>query len=501
MSQGASTIHSHKLSMRCRRNLRGVSAVLGACCVAVLWAHSAIAATPAHIQFVPNWDGETDSVSVTSTPPRAGRIVVTVVAANGHVIHTIGDVHVSANTPYTAYWDGRYPNGTIVPAGSYRLVATFTADRGQASVTSTPQPVTIAMTPITIAGNPLGVRVIGASRGVMSRKAGFTETRVRIRMSSAGYLSALIVDAHGRVVRTLAAGSRLAGTGSLSWDTRNGSGVRVPDGRYTMMIAATTGQQSTPTQRVPLRVDTAAPSIRRVGSATRTATIRNGRVYVPIKLVSNEAARMEVRGIAGTGYRQRIGAGTTGILVQGSLLGIVQSQTTRSYVVKVYLTDSAGNVRAISTRIKVIGRVAPEPSHPAPPVIGGGGSGWAWPSTGCLSSGFGPRGSSFHYGLDIAAPIGTMVRAATAGTVSFAGTMGGYGNLVIIEHPGGISTRYGHLSRIDVSVGEMLARSQQVGLVGSTGHSTGPHLHFETRVEDVARDPQIVLPRPLLPSC
>ncbi len=501
MSQGASTIRRSRLPMPVRRYVRGVSVAITVCVVSLLIAQLSIAAPPASTQFVPNWDGETDSVSLTSTATHSGRLIVRVVDAHNVIVRTIADLHVTAQSSNTAYWDGRIASGAIAPAGTYRLLAVLIADSSQASVASTPQPTTIAVSSVTIAGNPLGVHVIDATRGVMSRNAGFTQTRVRIRMTKTGYLAALIVDANGRVVRTLAAGKRLAGSGELAWNTLDSAGHHVADGRYTMLIAATAGGKPTPTQRVPLRVDTAAPAVRRIGSTTVLGTIRSGQVYVPIRIASNEAARMEIRGASGAGYRQRVAAGTTDLLVRGALLGIVQRKQAGTYVVTIRLVDSAGNLRTITTRVTVPGRVTPTPVTPAPPVIGGGGAGWVWPAVGCLSSGFGPRGSSFHYGLDIAAPVGASARAAAAGTVSFAGTMGGYGNLVIIEHPGGMSTRYGHLSRIDVSVGEMIARSQQIGLVGSTGHSTGPHLHFETRVEDVARDPLSVLPRPTPLSC
>ena len=102
-----------------------------------------------------------------------------------------------------------------------------------------------------------------------------------------------------------------------------------------------------------------------------------------------------------------------------------------------------------------------------------------------LTSGVGvrlhPISGKWHYhrGVDLAAPTGTAVRIVAAGTVTRAGWAGGYGNLVAIDHGGGLETRYGHLSRIDVRVGDRIGAGHQVGLVGSTGNSTGPHLHYE----------------------
>jgi murein DD-endopeptidase MepM/ murein hydrolase activator NlpD len=86
-----------------------------------------------------------------------------------------------------------------------------------------------------------------------------------------------------------------------------------------------------------------------------------------------------------------------------------------------------------------------------------------------------------HTGLDIAAPTGTPIASAGGGEVIFAGRKGGYGNAVIIDHGHGKTTLYGHMSRIQVRMGQVVKRGQLVGNVGSTGFSTGPHLHYEVR--------------------
>jgi murein DD-endopeptidase MepM/ murein hydrolase activator NlpD len=115
-----------------------------------------------------------------------------------------------------------------------------------------------------------------------------------------------------------------------------------------------------------------------------------------------------------------------------------------------------------------------------------------------LASGFGGRTHPVlgtwkkHEGLDYSAAMGTPVMAAGDGTVIRAGRSGGYGNLVELRHANGITTRYGHLSRIDVRVGQRVKQEQRVGAVGSTGLSTGPHLHYEFRVGGVARDPRSI---------
>jgi murein DD-endopeptidase MepM/ murein hydrolase activator NlpD len=114
-----------------------------------------------------------------------------------------------------------------------------------------------------------------------------------------------------------------------------------------------------------------------------------------------------------------------------------------------------------------------------------------WPVDGKLESGFGGRsnpfggsGYEFHSGQDIEAPWGASVVAGAKGQVSFVGWQNGYGQLVVIDHGGGLTTRYGHLSHIDVAQGESVARGQFIGRVGSTGRSTGPHLHYEVRINE-----------------
>jgi len=117
------------------------------------------------------------------------------------------------------------------------------------------------------------------------------------------------------------------------------------------------------------------------------------------------------------------------------------------------------------------------------------GAGFVWPVNAPITSPFGWRWGRMHEGLDLGAAYGSPIAAAAAGVVIYAGWEGGYGNLVVIDHGGGLATAYGHQSRIAVSVGESVAQGQIIGYVGSTGHSTGPHLHFEVRVDGQAVDP------------
>ena len=124
-----------------------------------------------------------------------------------------------------------------------------------------------------------------------------------------------------------------------------------------------------------------------------------------------------------------------------------------------------------------------------------------WPVEGELTDGFGVRGNpfgggaaEFHPGQDISAPRGTPVVATADGTVVQAGWQNGYGQEVVVDHGQGLTTRYGHLSKIEVAAGQVVRRGEELGQVGSTGRSTGPHLHYEVRIDDVAVSPLHYLP-------
>lgn len=134
------------------------------------------------------------------------------------------------------------------------------------------------------------------------------------------------------------------------------------------------------------------------------------------------------------------------------------------------------------------GGATPPPAPPttaAPPVAGGS---LLWPTSGVLTSPYGWRWGMMHQGIDIGAPSGTPIYAAAGGTVFYSGWMGGYGNLILIDHGDGRVTAYAHQSSLAVSGGPV-GRGQLIGYVGSTGDSTGPHLHFEVRVNGSAVDP------------
>jgi murein DD-endopeptidase MepM/ murein hydrolase activator NlpD len=119
-----------------------------------------------------------------------------------------------------------------------------------------------------------------------------------------------------------------------------------------------------------------------------------------------------------------------------------------------------------------------------------------WPVNGFLTDGFGIRNNPFggggtegHEGQDIAASFGSPVQATADGLVVYAASRSGYGNVVVIYHGNGVTTRYGHLSQIAVEAGQRVRRSEEIGKVGSTGRSTGPHCHYEVRLNNVPVNP------------
>jgi murein DD-endopeptidase MepM/ murein hydrolase activator NlpD len=123
----------------------------------------------------------------------------------------------------------------------------------------------------------------------------------------------------------------------------------------------------------------------------------------------------------------------------------------------------------------------------------------SWPCQGRITSEYGyrPRPNygylQLHTGIDIAVPTGTPIHAAEDGVVTFAGAKGSYGNAVILDHGGGITTLYGHNSRLAVKAGDSVKRGDTIAYAGSTGNSTGPHCHFEVRINGVAKNPRSYL--------
>ena len=148
-----------------------------------------------------------------------------------------------------------------------------------------------------------------------------------------------------------------------------------------------------------------------------------------------------------------------------------------------YLHEVSG-LQAASSQVTATLQTSGSSSYDSTPSS----SGFIWPVSGPVVSGFGIRWGRMHEGIDIGVGYGTPIHAAASGTVVFSGWMGGYGNFVIIDHGGGLSTAYGHQSSIAVGGGSV-SQGQVIGYVGCTGHCFGDHLHFETRVNGAPVDP------------
>lgn len=144
----------------------------------------------------------------------------------------------------------------------------------------------------------------------------------------------------------------------------------------------------------------------------------------------------------------------------------------------------------IAEQINESSSAAPLPAGPFTGSIGS--SGLIWPVEGVITSGFGPRWGSFHPGIDIGVPEGTPIHAAASGTVVLLqpeAESGGYGNYTCVDHGGGLSTCYAHQTSFATSIGASVSQGEVIGYVGNTGFSTGPHLHFEVRVNGEPVDP------------
>src|SRR5580765_4187233 len=153
-----------------------------------------------------------------------------------------------------------------------------------------------------------------------------------------------------------------------------------------------------------------------------------------------------------------------------------------------FLHEAAGLQAASASLAAQIRSAQSTSSYSAPSDTTPSAAGFIWPVNGPVTSGFGMRWGRMHEGIDIGVGYGTPIHAAASGTVIFAGWMGGYGNFVIIDHGGGLSTGYAHQSSIAVGGGSV-TQGQVIGYVGCTGHCFGPHLHFEVRINGNPVDP------------
>ena len=146
--------------------------------------------------------------------------------------------------------------------------------------------------------------------------------------------------------------------------------------------------------------------------------------------------------------------------------------------------------------VSVITPEAAQTERPPPRDLPTGKHFFVWPITqGKLTSAFGPRGDSFHDGIDVSAPHGTPVHAARAGEVLYSDNLRGYGNVIILRHSDGYASVYAHNAEQLVSVADRVLQGQVIARVGESGRTSGPNLHFEVRKNNVARNPLYYLPQ------
>lgn len=460
----------------------------------------AVAATSANPPaFVPNWDGHTDTTVVEYRLTERSSVLVRIIDARGRVVATIAAGRRAPGT-HMVSWDGRGTGGRLLPPGTYRVrvdarpVPAAAAASGQPGAASMGSAVTVAgarAATIELQAPPVAVRGVRLGRAALGRSAKSSTTTVRFDLSTEASISAAIVDAQGRAVRTLAARSMPAGANTLAWNGRSSGGQALEDGEYALVVAASGGGRPTATTRLPVRIDRTMPGLRMPRRLRAAATAKG--IMVPVGVTVDEATTVAVR-VGRRTVRRVLEPGTHRLLLPGSSLGIVGSRRARTVQLHLVATDAAGNAVARTSLVVVppVTRIVPRPTLQPPTKVTPGA--FAWPIGGVVTSEFGMRNGRPHTGIDIAAPTGTPIHPIAPGTVSYVGVLGGYGNLVIVEHADGLRTWYAHMSSFgSFGVGDPVQPLDTIGLVGCTGSCTGPHVHFETRVNDVPRDPRSFL--------
>ena len=496
--------------------LRAAAACVASIVACIALAPSALAqsavttATASPASFVPDWDGHSDSTVLAYELQVRSSVVVRVVDHRGRIVTSMPIGIRDAGVQH-ATWDGRDSHGRVQPPGTYGLrvdatpvASTATSPSAQPGVAAMGGNVSVAgarAATVTLQRADVVLTGVQLSRTSLGAKGRSSRTGAQFQLSAPATVSAAIVDGTGRVVRTLAASRMRAGRSGLTWDGRHGDGQLAADGEYSLVVAATSGGRPTDTMRVPLSVDRATPTLGAPGRTTARIVGGTG-IRIPLRISSNERAAIEVR-LGRRMVRIPVEAGTRAIVVDGARLGLRPSTRARTVAVQVRLVDGAGNAATARTSVVIPKRSTstgprqpapnPTPTTPAPgptPIAGT----WPWPVGGVVTSEFGLRDGRPHTGVDIGVPTGTPIHPAAPGTVSFVGQLGGYGNLVIVDHANGVRTYYAHMSRFGgFAVGSPVTHLDAIGFVGCTGNCSGPHLHFETRTADTPRNPRSFL--------
>lgn len=344
----------------------------------------------------------------------------------------------------------------------------------------------ITAAPAAVASAADGVRVEAVDAALSPNGDGRGDALdLTIKLASPRSVTLTVLDSSGTATRLLWSGPLGAGQTAFSWDGTNDAGAVQADGTY--RLVATDPATGTQLATAVTHIDTAPPSSRPVRVRLRA---NQPIVSLPVRISEQSLIAAQVR----DGRRARsltfLGAGTTTVQVRAPRAWLGRKRRMKK-TVRLTLTDSAWNTSTVTAQVQIV----PVPHFSTASVgdaLSAGGS-VAWPLRGPISSPFGPRWGRMHEGLDIAVPTGTPIHAAAAGTVTYAGVMSGYGNVVFIDHGNGMITRYGHQSRIASHVGQHVGTGDVIGYVGATGDATGPHLHFEVRINGVARNPLLYL--------
>jgi murein DD-endopeptidase MepM/ murein hydrolase activator NlpD len=235
--------------------------------------------------------------------------------------------------------------------------------------------------------------------------------------------------------------------------------------------------------------DDAGQLLDRLGRVEQVA--RAGNDALPELLVARRAAEGAMTRLRAAETRSAAAADTARRRT-ASLRQALALQAAARRALEVKIAAYRREAREIEASSRRVTQVLRSRTRSAPPS-GGSSSGLRWPVSCPRTSGFGMRWGRMHEGIDLGCGSGTPVHAAASGTVVVAGWVGGYGNFVVIDH-GGLASAYGHNSRLVVHKGQHVGAGQVVSYSGSTGHSTGPHVHFEVRVDGVPRNPLNYLP-------
>lgn len=228
-------------------------------------------------------------------------------------------------------------------------------------------------------------------------------------------------------------------------------------------------------QRIARQVERA----RVAAAAERKATIDTKRLQIAtVSLISARTDDARIARDRLAGDRDRLASVRS--LKQSALAGTRESREDYLREVDALAAESA----ALAARISDAHTEAGSSGDGQPSAAG-----LIWPCDGAVVSPFGMRSGRMHEGVDISCSFGIPNRAAASGTVIYSGWLGGYGNLVVLDHGNGLSTAYAHATSNVVGVGQSVSQGETVSLVGSTGNSSGPHLHFEVRVNGQAVDP------------